>query len=252
LYAGQIHYLSARSSNGKPLEMTARTPSSDAITIQFHRQTSTIEAPYLHWCRSRIDRLVAESNEKAAVALSVESNLICRLTAFVAWDESEKVAVATHQLMQPGMELERKAMLCAAAPGRFKGMAKNASRSGFTSRLFTTETGAGDIQELAEEMPAMDRSAPDEVTLRREFSDLCHRFGVLDWKLLVKAIFDWIAEAKGEEGSRRIESVVRLFEAMKAVAQQANIVRSNQKEIGNKIHELMQSFVKTFSAKHQP
>src|SRR6266550_3777802 len=106
LYAGQIHYLSARSSNGKPLELAARTPSLEKVKIQFQRQTATIDAPYLHWCRSRIDRLVAEGNEKAAVALSIESNLICRLTAFVAWDESERVTVASQHLVQPSMSVD--------------------------------------------------------------------------------------------------------------------------------------------------
>jgi Ca-activated chloride channel family protein len=105
LYAGQIHYLSARSSGTKSLALSARGAASQPVKIEFDTQTATFEAPYLHWCRSRIQRLVAEGKDRAAVALSVESNLICPLTAFVAWDETEKVPVATHELVQPVMEL---------------------------------------------------------------------------------------------------------------------------------------------------
>ena len=35
--------------------------------------------------------------------MSVKSNLICPLTAFITWDESEKVAVAEHAIVQPVM-----------------------------------------------------------------------------------------------------------------------------------------------------
>src|SRR5439155_1207964 len=169
------HYLSARSSNGKPLELATRTPSLENVTIQFQQQTATIDAPYLHWCRSRIDRLVAEGNEKAAVALSVESNLICRLTAFVAWDESERVTVASQHLVQPSIAVDG-AMFCladvAAAPaaGAF---AKRSRGGGLFSRLFDTDA------ELAEELPPL-RQTANELELKRELSDICHRTGVPD------------------------------------------------------------------------
>ena len=107
LYAGQIHYLSARGTANAPLELTARKRILAKHTrIQFEKQTAPGAAPYLHWCRSRINRLMAEGDIQTAITLSVRSNLICPLTAFIAWDETEKVTVASHQLVQPCMELQ--------------------------------------------------------------------------------------------------------------------------------------------------
>lgn len=105
LYAGQIHYLSARSNGVSPMELTARTPSSEPVRMKFEKHPAVLEAPHFHWCKSRIQRLIAERDNKAAIALSTESNLICTLTAFVAWDDSEKVVVADHQLVQPNAEI---------------------------------------------------------------------------------------------------------------------------------------------------
>ena len=76
LYAVQVHYLSARSPNGQPLELRGRGASSQPVRMQFERQAQTLDAPYLHWCRSRIQRLIAEGKDGDAVALSVKSNLI--------------------------------------------------------------------------------------------------------------------------------------------------------------------------------
>ena len=105
LYAGQIHYLSARSNGMRSVELTARTPSSEPVRMEFQRHSAALEAPYLHWCKSRIQRLIAERDNKTAIALSTESNLICTLTAFVAWDDSKKVVVPDHQLVQPNAEI---------------------------------------------------------------------------------------------------------------------------------------------------
>jgi len=55
-------------------------------------------------------------------------------------------------------------------------------------------------------------------TLRRELSDLCHRAGLVGWEPLVKTIFDWIADSRGEERARRIELVSKLIEQIKKQA----------------------------------
>jgi len=243
LYAGQIHYLSARSSNGRPLELAARTPSLENVKIQFQRQTATIDAPYLHWCRSRIDRLVAEGNERAAVALSVESNLICRLTAFVAWDESERVTVASQHLVQPSMSVNGM-MFCLADVAAAPAAGAFAKRSRGVRRLFDT------VAALAEELPPLrERAALDELELKRELSDICHRTGVPDWQSLVKTILDWIAEASGAERSRRFEALNRLIEEIKVQASQLERLRKQADAARQQIHQLLKMFVDAFSVK---
>ncbi len=200
LYAGQIHYLSARSRNGQPLELRGRGASSQPVRVQFERQAQTLDAPYLHWCRSRIQRLIAEGKDGEAVALSVESNLLCRLTAFVAWDESEKVTIASHELVQPALNLLASNQLFRAYSPEAEskilhGLASHARGGALFDRLLAGNQSA----------------ALDEVKLKRELSKICHKNGVPDWKPLVKAIFDWIAAARGPERARRLEAVSELL-----------------------------------------
>jgi Ca-activated chloride channel family protein len=212
LYAGQIHYLSARTSNGKPLELWARGAASQPLKIQFERQPATFDAPWLHWSRARIQRLMAEGNESEAVALSVKSNLICPLTAFIAWDDSQKVPIATHEFVQPSMELLDR--LCcsygaAVATSHMVGGESIAERARRPRRSFLVRRAAGLSD--ADREPA----APDELALKRELSDICHRTGVADWEPLVKAIFDWIAEANGAEKLQRLETLELLLAELK-------------------------------------
>lgn len=245
LYAGQIHYLSVRASNGKALELSARGASSQPLKIQFERQAATFDAPWLHWCRSRIQRLVAERNESAAVALSIKSNLICPLTAFVAWDESEKVPIATQALVQPGMELLDK--LCcwdgaAAATSHMIGGESTARMARGLRASFLSKRAASASEALQE--PA----APDELELKRELSDICHRTGVQDWEPMVKAIFDWIAEVSGAERLQRLEALERLVGKLRVQAQhydQSNALQQQKQmeEIGGRIHQMLKQFV---------
>ncbi len=103
LYAGQILYVSARAGANQPLRLTAKTPAGQIVQYDFQARALAQESPYLHWCKTRIQRWLSEDKAAEAIKLSVASNLLCRLTAFVAWDSSEKVAIATHELVQPSM-----------------------------------------------------------------------------------------------------------------------------------------------------
>jgi hypothetical protein len=128
LYSGQVYYLSARSVKQDALEIIAKNADGTGTQIRVNCQTTAREAPYLHWCKNRIQRHIAERQEVEAVALSEESNLICPLTAFVAWDETEKVAIACHTLIQPPLEVGDKSaimntLLCAEPARAFAALA---------------------------------------------------------------------------------------------------------------------------------
>jgi len=69
-------------------------------------QPAAGDAPSKHWGKNRIQTLISAGETASATELSVKFNLICPLTAFIAWDESEKVAVASHALTQPVLEVE--------------------------------------------------------------------------------------------------------------------------------------------------
>jgi Ca-activated chloride channel family protein len=252
LYAGQIHYLSARSSGRKPLEIRARNASGQAVKIGFDQKRAALNAPYLHWCRSRIQRLLSEGKNKLAVDLSIQSNLVCTLTAFIAWDETEKVPVASHELVQPAMELAESVACCIspmdaadAEPqvSRFASFLPSKAKRSLGARLFREI-----IPQSPAEKPLHEPAAPDELHLKRELSDLCHKSGVADWEALVKAIFDWLAEAKGPERVKRLEALKRLIEEIKAKTVLSTQVpnsqpRSGADGVGERIHQLLKTFV---------
>ena len=256
LYAGQIHYLSARSANCKPLELFARTAASLPATIGFERQTASLDAPYLHWCRSRIQRLLAEGKNGDAVNLSVKSNLICPLTAFLAWDESEKVTIANQELVQPNSEFAdlmdfKRCHAPAAAARQGIGRAsllQRMVRGDSSSNLFVV---LGTVQDPGS--PRAD-AARDELTLKRELSDLCHKTGVADWQPIVKAIFDWIASAIGTERARRLEAVNLLLKQIKIqVGEAPNAQAPSQGEgVGENIRQVLKAFVDQYAAAPNP
>ena len=251
LYAGQIHYLSARSSSNKPLELSARGASSQPVNIQFKTDRTTMDAPYLHWCRSRIQRLAAEGKESDAIELSVRSNLVCPLTAFIAWDESEKVPVATHELVQPDLMLFGASQFCLSeltdmswAPERESLLAKPKT-PGLFKKLFRRARGAQPSPQQA--------VAVDELKLKRELSDICHKSGITGWEPLVKAIFDWIAEASGAERTRRLQVLNPFVEEIRIQAMLLEDLRIEEmrglarpekmEQVRENIHELLNAFV---------
>lgn len=106
LYAGHIHLVSLRSKgvNGaKSLKVSARDHRNVAVSLEFDLTPVPEGGPRLRWCKERLVTLVAKAEISAAIRLSKEANLLCALTAFVAWDAVEKVAVANHRLVQPAM-----------------------------------------------------------------------------------------------------------------------------------------------------
>jgi Ca-activated chloride channel family protein len=251
LYAGQIHYLSARSSKGKPLELHSRTSSSQPARIGFDTQTASFDAPYLHWCRSRIQRFLAEAETSAAVALSIKSNLICPLTAFIAWDESERVPIASQQLVQPSseifdIELSLEANFCGTYDDAIP---QGSRRTTLLNRLVRGDSMSNRFAGAAE-APPPPRTAPalDELTLKRELSDICHKAGIADWQPIVKTIFDWIAEATGAERSKRLDLLNRLIEEIKVHTAQIDSspnpqTRTQVQETGEQIRGLLKTFV---------
>ena len=62
------------------------------------------EAPRLMWAQRRISSLLAGDLQPDAVAVAVKHNLLCRGASFIAWDESEKVAVAKREVYQPALK----------------------------------------------------------------------------------------------------------------------------------------------------
>ncbi|HWY32388.1 MAG TPA: VIT and VWA domain-containing protein [Candidatus Acidoferrum sp.] len=119
LFSEQVFHLSARSNQRQPLSLCARNGDTQAREISITCQPANSEAPGLHWCKNRIQHLLLVGDTPGAIALSVQSNLICPLTAFIAWDELEKVAVANHSLAQPVIPIHQQLNMASCLVSRF-------------------------------------------------------------------------------------------------------------------------------------
>ena len=107
LYAGQIHLVSIRAKNASKsntLKMLARDHHNADVSLEFNLMPVQESGPRLRWCKERLVTLVAQDDKTAAITLSKEANLLCTLTAFMAWDEAEKVTVAKQRLIQPAID----------------------------------------------------------------------------------------------------------------------------------------------------
>jgi len=60
------------------------------------------------WAKQRIEHLLEKGDTAAAVQLSERANIVCRATAFIAWDESERLAVTgpNLEIYQPAMKVD--------------------------------------------------------------------------------------------------------------------------------------------------
>jgi Ca-activated chloride channel family protein len=216
LYAGQVHYLSARAPRGRSLELTAANGRGRA-RIQFEQQPAAGAGPYLHWCQGRIRWLMAENKSKEAVALSVASNLICELTAFVAWDAAEKVAVATHHLTQPSVSVAGAlgAFAC-AEPRRSHGFRLfSRARLNETRVLFRAV-----LPDAVAEAPLHYGDDP----LRMELLELCAAVGCAECVELGARIVAWAFDRNGRVADR-LATVEKLINDLRALVTELKRLR---------------------------
>src|SRR5205085_9741232 len=81
------------------------------------------------WAKQRIEHLLASDQSEAGISLAKQHNLVCRGAAFVAWDEQEKVAIAS-----PERILYQPSVLAAT----FGGVSAGVARTRLYSRLAPT------------------------------------------------------------------------------------------------------------------
>ncbi|HTV43260.1 MAG TPA: VIT and VWA domain-containing protein [Candidatus Sulfotelmatobacter sp.] len=234
LYSGQVVYLSARAAGALPLELTARTPSGEAVSFKFKTQTLPHDAPFLHWHKTRIQRLLAENQNAEAIQLSVAGNLLCRLTSFVAWDESEKVAVSQHDLVQPA--------LLYAPPAGAGGLFAERTRSrGVPDDIrFCMEKLSTDAKESICDFELGSRPLRKDASVRTQwgqFVAVCLRLSGDDWNTPFQAIFLWHENASPAEIKGIEITLLKLTRQLKLCADLIQILDTSG---GGLIHQLRQ------------
>lgn len=146
LYAGQVHSVSIRSNQdlaANAVKVLARNRQDHNIEVEFALTPTVGVGPRLRWCKERIIALMAKQNITEAISLSKESNLLCPLTAFVAWDELEKVFVANRRLIQPAMDLRQTVGTRGAT-----GYGKMSSSVHFMSPVFRAARASSSVMRL--------------------------------------------------------------------------------------------------------
>jgi len=107
LHAGETLSLPLRgAADAREIEWEGRRPDGSVQVFRYPVAEQVLLAVPLLWVKRRIEQLCSEHNLVDAIDLSRRHNLVCAHTAFVAWDEVERIVVgqAKLDLYQPAME----------------------------------------------------------------------------------------------------------------------------------------------------
>ena len=136
LHAGECLTVSLRAPFGEgvpALSFPARDGNGTPVSLTCPARHVTDPAIARLWAKQRVEYLLESNDTAAAVHLSERANIVCRATAFIAWDEAERLAVTGPNLevYQPAMEVAcGPGIVCAPPNGPLRVMEKRA-RKGF-------------------------------------------------------------------------------------------------------------------------
>jgi Ca-activated chloride channel homolog len=106
IYAGQVVFAPIRTKgNRSDLTVAGKDSAGRQLTVQLHAQAAKTDLPKLIWMRRRIDSLLQGGKTKEAIALAEKAKLVCRGAAFIAWDDTEQVAIAQDEVYQPSIKV---------------------------------------------------------------------------------------------------------------------------------------------------
>lgn len=164
LHAREIVTFPLRGTASDLVKITATAPGGASRTLEVELAETGSEAIKLLWVQQRIAGLLASGRAQDAIALAVLHNILCEGAAFVAWDEAEKVAIATDDVVQPSLAPRGTPlrMIC-AAPLRALPMRSRLLDSDISfGSLGSLGSGPGFLEEesfgdfLADEEPPLD------------------------------------------------------------------------------------------------
>ncbi len=104
LHAREVVTVALRGKVAGLLEITGVLPDGTNHCFTLNLGATGSEAIKLLWAKERIAALLAAERRQEAIACAKQHNLICDGTAFIAWDEAEKVAIADDEIIQPVVE----------------------------------------------------------------------------------------------------------------------------------------------------
>ena len=106
IYVGQVAFAPVRTKgNRSDVKVAGKDSAGRPSIIQLHAQDVKTDLPKLIWMKRRIESLLQGGKVKEAITLAEKANLVCRGTAFIAWDEAEEVAIAQDEVYQPSLNV---------------------------------------------------------------------------------------------------------------------------------------------------
>ncbi|HEY2342187.1 MAG TPA: VIT domain-containing protein, partial [Chthoniobacteraceae bacterium] len=144
LHAGEVVSVTLRGRGADAVEIGGKLADGAEHRMRVEITEKGSEAIRLVWTKDRISALLASGRREEAIGLAIQANILCEGAAFIAWDEAEKVAIATETLVQPSLEPLR-AGFSSVARGRSATAAAKPIRYCFhdsdpSSKLRETET----------------------------------------------------------------------------------------------------------------
>ncbi|MEQ1859249.1 MAG: VIT domain-containing protein [Chthoniobacteraceae bacterium] len=114
LHAGDALVLSLISIGAAPDELVISGCTNDGKERRLALPLQRAKGPgvRLLWAREQIAAHLAAGQDRVALDLAKEHNLLCEGASFIAWDEAEEVAVASEELYQPSMFADIGMMAC--------------------------------------------------------------------------------------------------------------------------------------------
>jgi hypothetical protein len=97
--------LSERRAVRSDLKIFGKDSAGQPLTVQLHAQAAKTDLPKLIWMKRRIESLLQGGKTKEAIALAEKANLVCRGATFIAFDDTEEVAIAQDAVYQPSLDV---------------------------------------------------------------------------------------------------------------------------------------------------
>jgi Ca-activated chloride channel family protein len=223
LFSGQVADIPLKATAiGAPVRIKGTLPNGEERLFSFNPASTTNPAVKLLWAKARIDSLLATRQNKEAISLSKQNNLLCAGTCFVAWDAAEQVPIAQEGIYQPSLLLREAGALFCQSP-RYYSLGAAAPPS---ARL--ADESFGDFIEEAAPAPDLDEITnqyagwPESISimLAETIESAVAEIGALlpFSEKLVKAILAFLGHwtARGKDSvEARVELLYRLRDDLK-------------------------------------
>jgi hypothetical protein len=189
------------------LTLTGQRPDGTRHSSPILLRTSDDIAIPLFWVKNKISHLVGGNNgteqlkhKEEVVALSIQYNIPCFFTSYVAWDDQEEVPIASVQVHQPNLEPAGwDATGFLSAPTLMRSHF-TASTAGMTGMIYGMPQGlcasAGTICEGLIEKPHPAEEKPDTVlSWDKELAGVAV-FQADPGRRIIQILHDWSLESK--------------------------------------------------------